>query len=477
VKFTKYRFTLKFLFYSLFFLCMVKNNDLRICLIGAGSVSFGLSMLGDLMTEGYEPLAGSTIVLHDINEDALRRTSGVLKKAMQEAAEGGDKVPYKVETTTNPKTALQGANYVIMSIEHGNRVDAWKQDYYVPIKHGSTQVYGENGGPGGAFHTWRQVPPMIKICREMEDYCPDAWLFNFSNPLPRVTWALNKASKIKKIGLCHGILAGTIGLSAILNTQLPDLDFISAGLNHFYWFTKVNAKKDLTLPAFGPHPETKISAGTSLLNEVKERGITWAQQRELTLIEELFRVYGHLTYPSESHPGEYIPWANYYAKSVKYNFVEFAKFGDDMKAKLDATLRGENDNFWWVHFSNERAIPIIVGMENNTGHLERAINLQNDGAISNMPNDCIVEVPCTVDKHGFHRQNVGNMPKGIAQLLNHEVQIQSLVADAAVTGDVNTAIQALSIDGTIPSPQVARNIFNEMFSLQKQYLPQFSKSK
>ena len=105
-------------------------------------------------------------------------------------AEEGDPVPYKIEATADPKEALQGANYCVMSIEHGNRVETWKQDYYIPRKHGSKQIYGENGGPGGAFHTWRQVPPMITIEQQMENYCPDAWLLNYSNPVPRVNLGL-----------------------------------------------------------------------------------------------------------------------------------------------------------------------------------------------------------------------------------------------------------------------------------------------
>jgi alpha-galactosidase len=453
------------------------GKDLRIVLIGAGSVSFGLATIGDFMTVGFEPLRGATIVLHDLVENNLRLVGGVFRNALKEATEGGDEIPFKVETTTNPKEALEDANYVVMSIEHGNRMKTWSDDYYVPRKHGSKQVYGENGGTGGAFHTWRQFPPMLQIAQMMEDLCPDAWLLNYSNPVPRLTWALNKASKIKTVGLCHGIMAGIAALTTILGPKSMDLDWLSAGLNHFYWLLKVNAKKDLTLKALGHHPEKKVTAGTNLLPDLRERGITWAEENERPLVGELLRLFGYLTYPEQSHPAEYIPWADAYCPSVKYNFQEFARGGQATKDRLDRTLQGKEENIWWVHYSGERAIPIIDEIAHDKKAREIAVNIPNKGKISNLPDDCVVEVPAMVDAKGIHGEKIGPMPQGVAQLLQHEVAVQVLVVDAAITGDYNTAIQALSIDGTLPSPTSARSIFDEMYKLQKDLLPQFSQKR
>jgi alpha-galactosidase len=452
---------------------MPKNNDLRITLIGAGSVSFGLSTLGDLMTKGYDALAGSTIVLHDIVEANLKRTGGVLRKAMDEAGEEGETPPFKIETTTNLKDAVRDANYVIMSIEHGNRMKTWEQDYYIPRKYGSRQIYGENGGPGGAFHTWRQVPPMLTIAHTMEDLCKDAWLFNFSNPLPRVQRALTMATKVKTIGLCHGVGAGLNVLPAIVGCPVANLDVISAGLNHFYWILKVNAKKGYQMEPLGPHPMETITDGQDLIPLIRKRGPYWAKSHELPLIEEFFNIYGYLTYPGQSHPGEYVYWADSYAASVKYDFQGYAAKGQAEKDRLDRTIRGEESNMWWVHQSGERAIDILLGIENDTGQHERAINLPNRGAISNLPEGTVVETPATVDKQGIHPISIGNLPDGIAQILQHEAAVQELVAKAAVSGDRGTALQALILDGTLPSPMVARYLLAEMLELQKEYLPQF----
>ena len=162
---------------------MTQQNDVRIVLFGAGSVSFGLSTLGDILTKGEDSLAGSTIVIHDINEQALNRMYGAVKKTLDEVSQDFETPPFKLEKTLDPVEALKGANYNIVSIENGPRIEQWMQDYYIPRKYGSKQIFGENGGPGGAFHSWRQIPPMLKIARIMEDVRPDAWLMNFSNQM------------------------------------------------------------------------------------------------------------------------------------------------------------------------------------------------------------------------------------------------------------------------------------------------------
>ncbi|MHA1717302.1 MAG: family 4 glycosyl hydrolase, partial [Promethearchaeota archaeon] len=224
--------------------------DVKIVLIGAGSAQFGLGTLGDLMTIGSEKLPGAEIVLHDIDEENLKRVEKVFKMALDEAENEGEPINFKVSATVDLEKALQDANYVIMTIEHGNRMETWMQDYYIPISYGSKQIYGENGGPGGAFHTWRQVPPMLKIIEKMHDLCKDAWLFNYSNPLPRVTWAINRYAKrqlnwnINNVGLCHGVGSALAFLETLFGGILRKCEVVSTGLNHFYWILKLTAKKD-----------------------------------------------------------------------------------------------------------------------------------------------------------------------------------------------------------------------------------------
>jgi len=459
-------------------------TDAKIVVVGAGSVQFGLGTLGDLMTIGTEKLAGATIMLHDIDEVNLKRVEKVFKMAMEESNDEGEPVNYKVEATTDPQEALQDANYVIMTIEHGNRMETWKQDYYIPISLGSTQIYGENGGPGGMFHTFRQVPPMLKLADTMHDVCKNAYLFNYSNPVPRLTWAINRymgnidpSFSSRNVGLCHGVGSVMAFIEGLFGGILRKCDFISAGLNHFYWVIKLETKDEAKLRQIGPYPEEIVPAGTDLLPEIRKRAPVLFDEMEAPLLKEIVEIYGHITYPGQSHPGEYIPWALYYAMDAKYDFKADAAHGRAAKKQMQDTIDGKSKNHWWVKQSGERAIPIMIGIENDTNQEEHAINVQNNtgngSCIERLFDDCTVEVPGTVDRSGVHGKHIGRMPRGIEMLLMREVLLQDAVVEAAITGDYNLALQALCMDATVPNPNIARAILDKMLAVQEQYLPQF----
>jgi alpha-galactosidase/6-phospho-beta-glucosidase family protein len=449
------------------------GSDAKIVLVGAGSVSFGLSTLGDLMTKGFEKLAGAEIVLHDINPTYLNQTYAVFKQALAEATEEGESIPYRISKTTDINQALPDANYVVLSIEHGNRIETWKQDYYIPRKHGSRQIFGENGGPGGAFHTWRQVPPMLEITKKMENLCPDAWLFNFSNPMHNICRSLNKASKIKVVGMCHGIGMATSWMNKYLGVKKDDVHIVSAGTNHYYWLLKVLANKTITTKDFGPFKSKTIEKNTNLCDDIVERGIYWAQQNEYPLLEKILKLYGHFTIPDQSHPGEYLYWADTYAADEKYDYKKYQQRGEKEKRMLEQTVNGALMNYWWVRSSGERVVDMIIGMEHNTGQRELAVNIPNNGSISNIPDSCVVEIPAKVDKHGIHGEEIGRLPVGIEQLIQHQASLQEIISEAAITGDHNLAIQSLLFDGTLPNPLAAENLLKEMLSIQGKYLPQF----
>ena len=303
----------------------------------------------------------------------------------------------------------------------------------------------------------------------MEDLCPDAWMLDYANPVPRVTWAITRGSKIKVVGLCHGIRSGYEALSDFLNCQNRDLDFISAGLNHFYWFTKCTNKKELNLPEIGDLPAETVPVNTDLIPIIKQRGMVWAHEHEFSLIEELLRTYGYFTYPDQSHPAEYIHWADAYCPQVKCGFRGAGN--TEFKQHMQDSIDSKTDNYWWVAWSNERAVHIIKGMEKDTGQRELAVNMPNHGSIARLPDDCVVETPATVDRNGVHREIVGELPRGITAMLQQEAALQDMVVEAGLQGDYELAVQALSMDPMVPSPQVARALLDAMIEIQDGLLP------
>ena len=200
---------------------------MKIALFGAGSAQFGYGTLGDIFQS--EVLAGAEIALMDINGEALAK---VQKTAEDYILEHG--LDFRITGTTDRKEALRAADFVIISIEVGDRFKLWDMDWKIPMQYGIAQVYGENGGPGGIFHALRITPPIMEICDDVMALCPDAVVFNYSNPMTAITTAvLRKHPSLKFVGMCHEIASLERYLPEILGTDISNLKLRAAGLNHF----------------------------------------------------------------------------------------------------------------------------------------------------------------------------------------------------------------------------------------------------
>ena len=170
----------------------------KVVVIGAGSASFGLETLFDLLLAKGE-LGGSTISLVDIDEANLEKVAALARLANDVYGAG-----FRIEHTTDRRTALRGAEFVVTAVAK-KREEMWRLDFEVPIKHGVKHVLGENGGPGALFHSARSISLVLPIARDMEKICPDALLLNFTNPMSRVCLAVSRYTRIKAVGLCHQI--------------------------------------------------------------------------------------------------------------------------------------------------------------------------------------------------------------------------------------------------------------------------------
>ena len=182
----------------------------RIVLIGAGSAQFGYGTIGDILQS--KVLEDSHIVLHDINPDTLAIVADTGRAFIEERG-----LPFTLSATTDRAEAFEGADFLVISIEVGDRFELWEQDRRIPQQYGVQQVYGENGGPGGLFHSLRIIPPILEICADVMKLCPDATVFNFSNPMSRICTTVHRAfPDLKFVGLCHEISSLRMYLPLIL---------------------------------------------------------------------------------------------------------------------------------------------------------------------------------------------------------------------------------------------------------------------
>ena len=435
----------------------------RVVLVGAGSAQFGTGTVADILRS--KVLSGGTIILHDINPTALERVRKACQMGIDEL-----KLDFSLEATTSRPEALEGADFVIISIEVGDRFKLWEQDYAVPRKYGNRQVFGENGGPGGLFHSLRIIPPIVEICADVERVCPDALVINFSNPMSRVCLAIMRKfeRRVKAVGLCHEIANAEMYLPEMLNTPLSNLEIKAGGLNHFGVLLEVKYK-DTGKDAY---PDIREKAGEYFDRVVASGDISYGIDNSLALIKDILRVYNYLPYTHDSHFGEYIQWAweraddprvrEFYELYKLFCLGEPKRLEDVVEEKLSASS--------WLIPSEERVIPIIEGILTDSGQYELSVNLPNDGIIENLPQDIVVECPATVDRNGVHGVKLGKMPSGLAALMRTQATVQELAVEAALTGSRQKALEALLADPVVDSFSSAEKMLDEIIQLQGDYL-------
>lgn len=464
-------FILKLFFIELNIKCDFKFNikglelmEKRIVLVGAGSTSFGPTMLSDLFHS--EILIGSTVVLHDIDKENLE----IIYELMNKENEIRDN-RLNIERTTNRTNAFKNADFIINSIEVGDRLGMWRQDRDIPRKHGSTQTLGECGGPGGIFHSFRIIPPIIEIAKDAEKICPNAFFINYSNPMARVCLAIKRAtSNLKFIGLCHQILFLERHIPIMLSKKLNDLRMKVAGLNHFGFLLEledIKTKQDL-MPEFH----------SKALNYFKEHEYRFEFS---TLTFEIYKKFGYFPHPGDNHIAEYLQFGEEFTKSQDMvDWIDrMEQEGDGIHNRvLKSYKRLKKGSFTkkgslLKSASSERAIPIIESILTNKKAYENSVNIPNDGIINNLPQDLIIEGPVIVDKDGVSGVKIGTIPKNIAAILRIEATIQDLCVEAILKKSKELAIACLAIDTNVKDFEMAENIFNEMVVAQKDYLPEF----
>ncbi|TFG05178.1 MAG: alpha-glucosidase [Promethearchaeota archaeon] len=426
----------------------------RIVLIGAGSTQFGLGSMGDILTS--EILKGSTIVLHDIRQEALKPIGKVGASIIK-----GENLDYKLESTISREKALEGADFIISSIEVGDRFTLWEQDYEIPRKYGNRQTFGENGGPGGLFHSLRIIRPILDICTDIMQLCPQALFINFSNPMSRICLAISrKFPKLHFFGLCHEFFFLERHLPKILATPFFNLTNIKAGgLNHFGVLLEI-AYKD---------------SGKDAYPEIREKAVQYFSEntREVDLVKYILQKYHVLSYTTDSHFSEYIHWAWEQAneKDIRDFYTGYKAMCKSELGKMKRFLAGKISSYKkWYQSSGERVIPIIEGIVSNSGHYEYSVNLVNNDIIEGLPRDLVVECPCIVDKKGLHGVPLKNIPKGILGLWRNQANVQDLVVEAVLSKSKEMALHALLADPVVDSPTAAEKMLDEILNLQKEYL-------
>jgi alpha-galactosidase len=458
----------------------------NIVIIGAGSAVFGLRALSAILRS--ERLRGVELQLVDIDKaalDLMTRLAEVLNREWGANA--------RINGTMNRRDALPNADFVIVSVQVGPREKVWEQDWRIPLRHGIRQPYAENSGPGALAHTARNLPLIMAIARDMEELCPQAWFINYTNPLIRLTQAVQRYSKLNVVGMCHQLLWGYAMAMAVLADRfgvdvpegfkadtnyetkrfrdammaagLKHLDIKAAGINHFSWVYDIR----------------DAQTGEDLYPLLRERWLNDERYRDLEpLTRDLLAIFGMLPTPGDSHVCEFVPWVHDPVTKPweKYRLTPQNWQGNhrrraDRRALAQAIVSGERSV---EELRNERSegIPeIIEGISFNLNTYLHQLNLPNHGLIPNLPTDAIVETPGLVSGMGVRGMSMPPLPEPIAELCRRELAYSSLVVDACYLGDRDLALQALLLDPTINDIATARAVLDDLLTEFAEYLPQF----
>ncbi|MHA1197057.1 MAG: family 4 glycosyl hydrolase, partial [Promethearchaeota archaeon] len=320
---------------------------------------------------------------------------------------------------------------------------------------------GENGGPGGLFHFLRIIPSIFEICEDIQRICPNAFLINFSNPMSRICLAIKrKFPSLKFVGLCHELLGFKLHYGKILETPLSNLEMRAAGLNHFGVLLSIKYK-DTGKDAY-PDLRKKAPAYLSKLT-----GFMGDVDLAIYILEK----YGYIPYTTDSHYGEYLQWG--YEKGnfegARLFYETYKTYTMSVAKKLQKAIkRGKGARL--VKPDEERAIPIIEGIISDSHHLEESVNIPNDGIITNLPKDLVIECPAIVTKNGLEGIKLGDYPRGLAALLRNQASVQDILVEAAIKNSKELAFQALLADPVVDNATKAEEMFEEMLRLNAEYI-------
>ena len=445
----------------------------KIVLVGAGSLQFGTGMLGDVFQSSV--LKDAEIVLNDINNAAALRTLKVAQDFAETHGHG-----QSLSADDNLARALIGADFVVISIEVGDRFALWEQDWTLPQQYGVTQVYGENGGPGGLFHSLRIIPPILEICQNVVDVAPDATVFNYSNPMSRIcTTVHRKFPELKFVGMCHEVASLERHLAPLLGVERSDITYRAGGLNHFSVLTDVtylasgeSAYGDVlekapdyfeALPGYSEFLAASRQSGksvdtegwmqidTSSLGSVRPWSDRW-------LFKRVLERFGALPITTDSHFGEYIQWA--WECSDHRGILDFFNYYRNFLGNAAPQISEE---------LKERVVPIIEGLVSGDEYEEAAVNIPNSGLVRNLPDWITVEVPAVINAEGIHGIPV-ELPPGILGLLTNQIGIHDLTAEAVLQKSREMALQALMVDPVVTVADRLPEMLDHMIADQSPWL-------
>ena len=440
----------------------------KITIIGAGSTVFTRNLCSDiLLTPALQECA---IALMDIDANRLAQARDLVQAIVDRRGLGA-----RVQATTDRRKAVAGADYVITTFQQGG-LEAYALDIEIPQRYGVGQCVGDTLGPGGVFRSLRTIPVLIDLCHDLDAVAPDALLMNYVNPMAANSWAVDAATGRPYVGLCHSVQGTSEMLARWVGVPYDQVSYLCAGINHQAWFLEYHRGKEDLYP---------------LIWEAIER--PEIQGAEPVRIE-LMKHFGYFVTESSGHASEYVPYFRKTPAAIEQDLVpmfkqetdhwfDFGRTGGYLRHCLRraaqapeeyrALLEGTKD--LPTARTHEYSSYILEAIETNRPTRING-NVPNWELIENLPRGCSVEVPCLVDANGIQPIAVGRLPPQLAGLNRTSINVQELIVEAALFGEMDAVYYAVSLDPLTAAvctlPQIHAMV-DELLAAQARWLPEF----
>jgi len=433
----------------------------KIVIIGAGS-GFGGRLSVDILAR--EPLRDATIALCDINETRLSQVQNYVNRAID-----GNNLPANCIVSTNRHELLPEADFVVTAVSIGGPA-YWSEPYAseigIPLKYGLHQTVADTIGVGGVFRFLRTAAEHLQFALDMEKYCPDALLLNYTNPMAMLTWMHSEWTSIQNVGLCHSVQGTTKKLATAIDVPYEDVSFLVAGINHQAWILKFRKDGEDLYPR---------------VRDVLDRHPSFEEDRVRV---EMMKQFGYFVTESTRHNAEYLP---YFMRTEELR----STFGIPEREQVSMELPDNRKRTWMADMGaeddSESPVPSLKPSHEYASSIMEARltgipfcfngNVMNKGMIPNLPETCCVEVPCVADREGVRPTYVGPLPPQCRALNMSNVAVQDLAVKAAMEKDREAAFHACALDpltASVLSLSEIREMFQELWEAEGKLLDYFN---
>jgi alpha-galactosidase len=452
----------------------------KIVLIGAGSAVFTRGLVADLISaSSQEP---RILGLVDIDMQALKTAEGLSRRMVQ--AKGAD---ISIVASTNRRDILPDADVVVSTIGVGGR-RAWEVDVLIPRKYGIYQPVGDSVMPGGISRAMRMIPALVDITLDVKEICPNALFANYSNPMTANCAAIWKATSLPVVGLCHGTFHTERQLARFIGAPPDEVTSLFVGLNHLTFIFDLRWRGLDAWPLVRTRLAEEHGESQPQGQSVRELWKPGVNDGDFIAADNpfswsLFKTYCAYPAPADRHVVEFFPErfreGHYFGRTLGIDVFPFEATiseGDQVYAEMQAQALGvkplDEGVFQRIGGEHEQLLAILHSMERDERRVFPA-NLPNLGAVPNLPDDAILELPAVATATGLRPLQILDFPDPLAALITRKLVATQLTVEAALTGDRKLFEEALLADGAVTEAALAKRLGNDLLEAHRPYLPNF----